>query len=85
METINEWKELTFNSLITMGRDIASALPKIIGALIILTIGWLVTKIVLFVLGKVMKLAKMDKLSDKINEMDLFGKGSFKLDIIKIV
>ncbi|MEM9824577.1 MAG: mechanosensitive ion channel domain-containing protein, partial [Bacteroidota bacterium] len=46
---------------------------------------WLVTKIVLFVLGKVMKLAKMDKLSDKINEMDLFGKGSFKLDIIKIV
>ncbi|MEM6894292.1 MAG: mechanosensitive ion channel domain-containing protein [Bacteroidota bacterium] len=85
METINEWKELTFNSLITMGRDIASALPKIIGALIILTIGWLITKIVLFVLGKVLKLAKMDKLSDKINEMDLFGKGSFKLDIIKIV
>ena len=85
METINEWKELTFNSLITMGRDIASALPKIIGALIILVIGWLVTKIVLFVLGKVLKLAKMDKLSDKINEMDLFGKGGFKLDIIKIV
>ena len=68
-----------------MGRDIASALPKIIGALIILVIGWLVTKIVLFVLGKVLKLAKMDKLSDKINEMDLFGKGGFKLDIIKIV
>ena len=85
METINEWKELTFNSLITMGRDIASALPKIIGALIILVIGWLVTKIILFVLGKVLKLAKMDKLSDKINEMDLFGKGGFKLDIIKIV
>jgi len=85
METINEWKELTFNSLITMGRDIASALPKIIGALIILVIGWLVTKIVLFVLGKVLKLAKMDRLSDKINEMDLFGKGGFKLDIIKIV
>ncbi|MEL7270440.1 MAG: mechanosensitive ion channel domain-containing protein [Bacteroidota bacterium] len=85
METINEWKELTFNSLITMGRDVASALPKIIGALIILVIGWLVTKIVLFVLGKVLKLAKMDRLSDKINEMDLFGKGGFKLDIIKIV
>lgn len=85
METINEWKDLTFNSLITMGRDIASALPKIIGAIIVLLIGWIVTKIILFVLGKILKLAKMDALSDKINEMNLFGKGDFKFDIIKIV
>nr|WP_299339807.1 mechanosensitive ion channel domain-containing protein [Allomuricauda sp.] len=85
METINEWKDLTFNSLITMGRDIASALPKIIGAIIVLLIGWIVTKIILFVLGKILKLAKMDTLSDKINEMNLFGKGDFKFDIIKIV
>lgn len=85
METINEWKNLTFDSLAAMGRDVALALPKIVGALIILLIGWLVTKIVLFVLGKVLKLAKLDKLSDKINEMDLFGKGDFKIDIIKVI
>lgn len=85
METINEWKNLTFDSLAAMGRDVALALPKIVGALIILLIGWLVTKIVLFVLGKVLKLAKMDTLSDKINEMDLFGKGDFKIDIIKVI
>ena len=85
METINEWKDLTFNSLITMGRDIASALPKIIGALIILLIGWIVTKIILFVLGKILKLAKVDTLSEKINEMDLFGKGGFTFDIAKII
>ncbi|UII80579.1 mechanosensitive ion channel domain-containing protein [Flagellimonas sp. CMM7] len=85
METINEWKNLTFDSLAAMGRDVALALPKIIGALIILLIGWLVTKIVLFVLGKILKLAKLDKLSDKINEMDLFGKGDFKIDIIKVI
>lgn len=85
METINEWKDLTFNSLITMGRDIASALPKIIGALIILFIGWIVTKIILFVLGKILKLAKVDALSEKINDMDLFGKGDFKFDIAKII
>ncbi|WP_422859240.1 mechanosensitive ion channel family protein [Flagellimonas sp. S174] len=85
METINEWKDLTFNSLITMGRDIASALPKIIGAIIILLIGWIVTKIILFILGKILKLAKVDTLSEKINEMDLFGKGDFKFDIAKII
>ncbi len=85
METINEWKTLTFNSLSAMGRDVALALPKIIGALIILIIGWLITKIVLFLLGKILKLAKVNTLSDKINEMDLFGKGDFKVDIIKVI
>ncbi|WP_299488867.1 mechanosensitive ion channel family protein [uncultured Allomuricauda sp.] len=85
METINEWKDLTFDSLTTMGRDIAMALPKIIGALIVLLIGWLVTKIVLFILGKILKLAKADALSEKINEMELFGKGDLKIDIIKVI
>lgn len=85
METLNEWKNLTFDSLTAMGRDVASALPKIIGALIILLVGWVVTKIILFVLGKVLKLAKVNLLSDKINEMDLFGKGDFNIDIIKII
>ncbi|MEM0931812.1 MAG: mechanosensitive ion channel domain-containing protein [Bacteroidota bacterium] len=85
METINEWKDLTFNSLITMGRDIASALPKIIGALIILLIGWIVTKVILFVLGKILKLAKLDALSEKINEMQLLGKGGFTFDLVKII
>lgn len=85
METINEWKNLTFDSLAAMGRDVALALPKIIGALIILLIGWIVTRIILFVLGKILKLAKVNTLSDKINEMDLFGKGDFKIDIVKII
>ncbi|MEM7486727.1 MAG: hypothetical protein AAF348_16080 [Bacteroidota bacterium] len=85
METINEWKNLTFDSLAAMGRDIALALPKIIGALIILLVGWLVTKIILFVLGKILKLAKINTLSDKINEMNLFGKGDFKIDIVKVI
>ncbi|RDY58112.1 mechanosensitive ion channel family protein [Flagellimonas nanhaiensis] len=85
METLNEWKDITVDSLTTMGRDIASAFPKIIGALVILIIGWLVTKIILFVLGKVLKLAKVDALSEKINEMDLLGRGDFKIDIIKVI
>ncbi|MGX1930761.1 mechanosensitive ion channel family protein [Flagellimonas sp. 2504JD4-2] len=85
METITEWKDLTFDSLTTMGRDIAMALPKIFGALIVLLIGWLVTKIILFILGKILKLAKADALSEKINDMDLFGKGDFKIDIIKVI
>jgi hypothetical protein len=67
-----------------MGKNIGAALPKIIGAIAILILGWLIIKIVLFILGKILKLAKMDALSERINEMDLLGNGKFKIDIIKI-
>ncbi|MEZ4811784.1 MAG: hypothetical protein R2819_15615 [Allomuricauda sp.] len=85
METINKWKNLAFDSLSAMGKDIALALPKIIGAIGILIAGWLTIKMVRFVLGKILKLAKVDMLSEKINGMGLFGKGDFKIDIAKII
>jgi hypothetical protein len=84
METLSNWKNVTLDSLSSMGKNIGAALPKIIGAIAILILGWLIIKIVLFILGKILKLAKMDALSERINEMDLLGNGKFKIDIIKI-
>ncbi len=85
METINEWKDLTITSLKTMGADIASTLPNIIGALCILLIGWLITKVVVFLLKKVMRLAKVDKLTDKINESNLFGDTDVKFKVSNVI
>lgn len=84
METLSNWKNVTLDSLSSMGKNIGAALPKIVGAIAILILGWLIIKIVLFILSKVLKLAKMDALSERINEMDLLGNGKFKIDIIKI-
>lgn len=75
---------MTLDSLSSMGKNIGAALPKIVGAIAILILGWLIIKIVLFILSKILKLAKMDALSERINEMDLLGNGKFKIDIIKI-
>ncbi|WP_318344238.1 mechanosensitive ion channel family protein [Flagellimonas baculiformis] len=85
METINNWKNITFDSLSTMGREVAMVFPKIIGAIVIMLLGWLVIKIALFVLGRVLKLAKVDLLNDKINTMGLNNRGDFKIDVAKIV
>jgi hypothetical protein len=84
METLSNWKNVTLDSLSSMGKNIGAALPKIVGAIAILILGWLIIKIVLFILGKILKLAKMDALSERINEMDLLGNGKFKIDIVKI-
>ncbi len=85
METLNNWKNLTIDSLSAMGKEIAVVLPKIIGAIAVLVLGWLVIKIALFLLGKILKLTKVNTLSERINDMDILGKGDLKVDIVKII
>ena len=85
METINEWKDLTVTSLKTMGTEIASALPNVIGALFVLLFGWLITKFVTFLLRKALKLVKIDKLTDKINESNIFGNTDVKFQVSKVI
>ncbi|SDR05501.1 mechanosensitive ion channel family protein [Flagellimonas zhangzhouensis] len=85
METINNWKDVTLESLSSMGKEIAKVFPKILGAIVVLIVGWLFIKLVLFLLGKILKLAKVDMLNDKINGMEMAGKGDFSIDVIKII
>lgn len=85
METIDSWKELTAKTLSEMGRTVMETLPNILGALLILLIGWLVIKLVVLVLKRILKFAKADKLSDIINDKVLSGKTNVKFDVIKII
>ena len=83
MESIGK---IASDSLRTIIMDIASALPGIIGAIIVLLIAWLIIRITSYILKKLMKLAKVDRLSDRINDAQLFGEDSnFKVDIIKVI
>ena len=85
METITSWKDLTLNSFNEIGNSIMKALPNILGALIILIVGWLITKLVVFVLKRVLGFIKVDKLTNTINEKNIFGKTDLKFNISKVV
>ena len=83
METIGN---LATESLTSIIQDIVSALPGIIGAIIVLLVGWLVIKITSFVLRKILRLAKIDKVSERVNNAQIFGEESkIKIDIAKIL
>jgi len=56
-----------------------------LGAIVILFLGWIVIRIILFLLKKILKLAKIDVLNDKVNGMDVTGKGDLKIDLTKII
>ncbi len=85
METISEWKNLTSETLSSILKEIGAALPGILGAIVALIFGWIFTKIVLYVLNKILKIVKIDRLSDKINEAKLFGDSNVKIQISKIL
>ncbi len=85
METVNQWKDLSFNTISTILMDIASAFPKIVGALVVLLVGWVISKVLRLVLKKVLKVAQVSKVSDKINDAKLFGDSDFKIDIEKVL
>ncbi|MGB2759529.1 mechanosensitive ion channel family protein [Maribacter stanieri] len=85
METVDKWKELTFDSLSNIFKDIASALPGIFGAFIVIIFGWIIIKVTTFVLKRIFKAIKLDTVSEKINEAKLFGDADIKIDLPKII
>ena len=85
METITNIKDLTIESLNQMALNIAEFAPKVIFAILIIIIGWFITKIVAFLLKRTLKFAKADKLTDLINEKNLFGKTDLKFNVTSVI
>lgn len=85
METVDKWKELTFESLSTIFKDIAAALPGIFGAFVVLIFGWIIIKITTFILKRIFKAIQLDRFSEKINEAKLFGEADIKIDLPKVI
>ena len=85
MESLSYWKEPTVNSLNEIFKSFVEALPNLLGAILILIIGWLVIKLVVYVLKKILILAKVDKLTEVINEKVFFGKDAFKINVLNVI
>ena len=78
MENLNEIKDIVIENLSTTGLSIAKAL-------LVLLIGWFFIKIVLRILKKSLKFLKVDKLSNKINEIEIIEGKKLNLDIGKLL
>ncbi len=85
MDKISEWNQGVSSSLSTITQEMSKVVPNILGALAILILGWLFTKIILIVIRKTLKLVKADKIDDKINEIEIFEGKKLNFDIIKII
>lgn len=85
MERITTWKDLLSKTANEMGLTIMEAVPNIVGAILILLLGWLVTKLIILILKRILKLVKADKWTKLLNEKVLAGKTSLKFDVSKVI
>ncbi|MDO7173587.1 mechanosensitive ion channel family protein [Mariniflexile sp. AS56] len=85
METITSIKELMAESLNQMAVNVATVGPKILFAILVLLIGWILVKIIAYALKRALNFAKVDKLTEVINEKNLFGKADLKFNVTNVI
>src|SRR5690554_5903856 len=85
MDKVTEFKDIAMQSLTTMWLEVTKVFPNIIGALVVLLIGWLATKLIVKIIRKVLIIAKADKLDDKLNEIEIVEGKQLNFDSIKII
>ena len=85
MEKITSWKELLSKTINEMGLNIMEAVPNIVGALLILLFGWLITKLFVLILRRILKFVKADHWTKLLNEKVLSDKTTLKFDVSKVV
>jgi len=70
-----------------MWQELLKFMPKLIAVIAVLIIGWLLIKIVSFLIKKALKFSKIDVLADKLQEIDMFKNISIEptIIIVKVV
>ena len=65
--------------------NLASAIPNILGALLIFFLGWIVARLVAKIIKRVLTSLQVDKYAQKLNDIELLSKSSFKIFPSKIL
>lgn len=85
MNKVTDWTEVGLQSLVALGESVMSSLPSIIGAIFMIILGWIIAKILSYVVRKALKLIGFDKLSEKLNLDEVLNKASITVTPSKVV
>jgi len=66
-------------NLTNLVNDFFGVIPNVIGATVVFIIGWLMAKIIARIIKKVLKMIGIDKLGDKLNDIDIVQQSSMEI------
>jgi len=79
MQEITNWSELFFNSFQTFGQKIMATIPSLLGAILILILGWLFAKVISKGIARILRLVKFDVVAEKIKATEFLEKANVQL------
>lgn len=65
--------------------DFAKAIPNLVGAILVLVIGWIIAKVVAKAIATVLEKLGVDKAANKINQIDFMQKANLNLMPSKVI
>jgi len=71
--------KITQDALTQTFSSFGEALPKIIGALFLLLVGYFIAKIIARIIRKALQMAKVDTLADKLQDIDMISKSGISI------
>ena len=80
-----DWTYVIMESVREMLTRVAGVLPKLIGVLIILVVGWLIAKLIEAVVVRGLKLVRLDTLSEKAGAANFLAKGGVKYTLAELI
>lgn len=85
MEKLTSWSQLFLSSLESFSEKIMSTIPNIIGAVLILLMGWLFAKLVSNAFSRLLKIVRLDILADRIKATDYLRKANISLTPSQVI
>ena len=85
MDTLYQWEEMFSSSLATFSQRIFNVLPNVIGALLLLLLGWLIAKGVSVAIRKLLQSKTMARLTERLNRLSLLQRSDLSLDSVRII
>ncbi|MBR9919872.1 MAG: mechanosensitive ion channel [Bacteroidetes bacterium] len=65
--------------IIELGKQFAAAVPRFFGAILVLLLGWMLARFIAKVIRKLLAASGIDKLAEKLNEIDFIEKSNFSI------
>jgi len=85
MLAVIEWDNLIVEPVREMLTRILAYLPVLLGALLILIVGWIVAKIIRSIVNGVLKVVRFDAIADKAGISEVLRKGDLKITARQVV
>ena len=78
MKLTIQTENMDLSSIQNLGQELLAYLPKVLIALVVVVLGWMLIKVITYLLRKLLNKTRIDTWSDKLNEIEIFKNSDFK-------